>query len=81
MTKPITVIEAVDWAVYHEQQHVTDEYHVMKGHIVGFVVYEDDERIALAPQLFDNGTTRNTLSVPKVCIKNRYDLNYELHPK
>ncbi len=77
----ITIVKAVDWAVYHEQQHVSDEYPVMTGHVVGFVVYEDDERIALAPQLFDNGTTRQTLSVPKVCIKERHDLDYELQPR
>jgi hypothetical protein len=71
--KTIVSITAVDWAIYTEQMPVKSEFKMIRGDIVGFLVQEDDDKIVLAMQWFQDGDIRPTLVVPKVCILTRED--------
>lgn len=67
----IIVIEAVDWAMYHDQVDGDTEFDVIKGVIAGILVKETDDYIAITQQKFTTGQVRQTISVPKVCIKSQ----------
>lgn len=47
---------------------------LLVGNLVGFLVDENEERLVLAQQVFNDGGLRTLLSIPKVCIIERYDL-------
>lgn len=67
-------IEAVDWGVCSEQVAAGYSMPIVRGGVIGIVVDEDDDRMVLAQQIFDDGGMRALLSIPKVCISRRLAL-------
>lgn len=70
----IVALRAVDWGMYGDQTSDKTEFKIVWANVVGFLVSEDEEKIVLAPQWFDEGDTRCTLVIPKVCISERRDI-------
>ncbi len=73
--KRIIYIQAVDWAIHHEQVSAEQKFDVIHGEIVGFLVEETDTHVAIAQQWFTTEEVRQTIVVPKVCIVCRMELN------
>ena len=73
MNKKIVHIRAVDWAMHYSQSESDENFDIIHGDIVGFLVSEDVEKIVLTQQWFDSGQVRQTIAVPKVCIVDRTD--------
>lgn len=68
-------LRAVDWNSYlAEQLSIDTKWEVAWCEIVGFLVAEDDEKVVLAMQDFDNGDCRGVVAIPKVCISERKNL-------
>lgn len=73
-------ISAYDWTMFGDQMRWADvaEQQCLEIYIVGFLVYEDDEVVALAQQVFneDLPNVRFTVMIPKVCIIDRKDIEF-----
>lgn len=69
-------IKAIDWCYYSDIYYTVDnDFPLIDGEIVGMVVKETDEYIAIAHQLFEDGKkTRHVTSIPKVTIKEIIEL-------
>lgn len=65
----VVKVEAVDWACYHEQLSRDYEYDQVRGAIHGEIVRSNAEVVAIAPQVFADGATRNTLVLPRGNIR------------
>ena len=74
MASNAVFIKAVDWGYHNEQVEPGYKMEMVVGSIVGILVEEDDEKVVLAFQVFDDGGMRNLLSIPKRCIIERFDL-------
>jgi len=69
MNNKIAVVWALDWALVSEQVNPPlPKFYPVRGTVVGFIVDETDEHIALAHQSFEDGGYRNIVTLPKVCI-------------
>ncbi len=68
-------VSALDWTMFGDQMRMSDvaEQECLQIYIVGFLVYEDDDVLALAQQVFNEElpNVRFTVMVPKVCIIDR----------
>jgi hypothetical protein len=72
--KTLVALYAQDWSIRHEQvDYRIGEFNVLWGWICGFLVKEDDEKIVITQQWFNNDDIRHTMIVPKVCVKERID--------
>ncbi len=65
----VVAVEAVDWGIFNETYQANTNFAVVRGTIYGTVVKCDDELIALAFQVFDDGGLRFVLSVPWVTVE------------
>lgn len=72
--KTIVALKAVDWGVYGEQVSAKHSFDIVRADIVGFLVSEDEEKIVLTPQWFQDDGTRYTLVIPKCTITSRFDV-------
>lgn len=75
IAKKIIYIQAVDWAIHHEQVNANQQFDVIHGEIVGFLVEETDTHIAIAQQWFTTGEVRQAVVVPKVYIICRMEID------
>lgn len=77
----LTAVYAVDWSTYEgENIHPGTDFKLLKAHVVGFVVSENSEKVVLAQQVFADGSLREVVVIPKVCILQRADLTNPIPP-
>lgn len=69
----VVSLYAMDWGTYHDQTSINTEFKLVKGWIHGQIIQENDEYLALAQQVFDEGDVRIVVTIPKVCIIKRVD--------
>lgn len=74
MSKTLVAVRAVDWAFTDDETDVrTHRFDVVRAWLCGWLVDEDDERLVIAMQWFDDHVVRSTLAIPKACIVERVD--------
>lgn len=77
----LAAVYVVDWGIYEgENIHPGTDFKLQKAHVVGFVVKEDSEKVVLAQQVFADGSLREVVVIPKVCILQRADLTNPIPP-
>lgn len=73
--KQICVVLATDWSFYEAQACIENDFAPIDAIIVGFIIYEDDEKIVLSHQYFpDQNEVRHTTVITKSSIIERYHL-------
>lgn len=66
----VVAVEAIDWGMVNVQTRIDDPAHrIVRGTIYGAVTICTDEQITLAPQVFDDGGVRCTLTLPWVTVQ------------
>ena len=73
----LVAIQAVDWAMHSAQVSSTYDFDMIHGLLVGFLVQETDEYVAITQQWFSSGEVRQTISIPKVCIQAQWRIDLE----
>lgn len=71
----IVILKAVDWGVIAEQITKDFEFTPVQGTLVGLFVQEDDNTLVITQQKFDDGGLRSTLIIPKVCIREWFEVS------
>ena len=66
----VVKVEAVDWGMVGHQTTKDDPAHtIVRARLYGEVIICNDEWITIAPQVFDGGDVRNSLSIPWVTVQ------------
>lgn len=66
----VVAVTAVDWAIYAAQRYnAHDAFDIVRGTVYGQVVRVNDEMIAVAMQVFDDGGLRQVLALPWVTVE------------
>lgn len=69
---------AKDWCYYEHDLPVTHKFSLVEGLIVGLKLSEDEEKIVIAHQYFEeDNKVRHTTVVSKSSILERLDFNFE----
>lgn len=73
---PLIMVYAVDWHQYNGQHDPkgSEPYRTMKGWMVGFLLEETEEHLAIVHTVFETGDVRYVVVVPKCTVIERRDL-------
>jgi hypothetical protein len=72
--KTLVAVRAIDWAFTGDEvDHRAHKFDLITAWLCGWLVDEDDTRLVISMQWFDDHVVRSTLAVPKVCILERVD--------
>jgi|SRR4030042_1478817 len=69
-------VRAFDWTMDDTQMSfalVSKRMGLSEGWFGGYLVHEDDEKIVIAQQIFDNGSCRTCITISKATIIGRID--------
>lgn len=71
----IVKLKVKDLAFYHNEKHYMTGFDYSVMEIVGFLVEENEHKIVLAQQWFEDGQeVRHTTAIPKECIIKTYPI-------
>ncbi len=66
----VVAVTAVDWALYAIQRYDANEaFDIVRGTVYGQVVRVNEEMIAVAMQVFDDGGVRQVAALPWVTVE------------
>ena len=73
---PLIMVYAVDWHQYSGQHDPKsgEPYHAIKGWMVGFLLEETEDHLAIVHTAFETGDVRYVVAVPKCAVISRHFL-------
>lgn len=78
MSKTLVAVYALDWAGYAEQLERKYPFDVIRGWVFGELLTEDDEKIVIAHQSFDDNGVRHVSVIPAGNVLKRHEFTLEV---